>query len=78
MQKLQKLIFEVAQAALVRWKNVPDLRVWYVMLSPTAWKTIIFNPKSRVVLITGPIKTTPEACLSAVKNQLNAVVRKTS
>jgi hypothetical protein len=74
---LQQLLVDTAFAARQRFPGKP-LRVWYVMLNRRAWRGIIINTANKVKLAEGPIRATRKAALVAVKNQLEAAVRKTS
>lgn len=71
---MQQLLIDIAFAARQSFPGKP-LRVWYVMLGPTAWKTIIINTASKVKLAEGPIRLTPKASLLAIKKQLETVAK---
>lgn len=74
---MQKLLVDTAFAAKQRFPGKP-IRVWYAMLGPRAWKTIIINTASKVVLDDGPVRATRKSSLTAMKNQLEAAARKIS
>jgi len=74
---MKQLLVDTAFAARQRFPGKP-IRVWYVMLGKRAWRAIIINTASKVKLNEGPIRATAKASLAAMKNQLEAAVRKTS
>jgi hypothetical protein len=74
---MQQLLVDTAFAAGQRFPG-KRIRVWYVMLGKRTWRGIIINSNKKTVLAEGPNRATPKSALVAIKNQLEAAVRKTS
>jgi len=75
-QKLQQLLTDTASAAEKLFRGLP-IRIWYIKLGNRAWKCIIINTDNKIKLAEGPIRTTAEASLTTVKNQLESIVGRT-
>lgn len=77
---MQQLLAETTSAAVKLFKGLP-IRVWFIKLGKdelTRWKCIVINTDSKVKLLDGPIRKTPEGSVSAVKAQLESIVGKSS
>ena len=74
-QKLQQLLTDTASAAEKLFKGLP-VRIWFFKLGERAWKCIVINTDNKIKLAEGPIRTTPEASLNIVRNQLESIVGK--
>jgi hypothetical protein len=74
---LRQLLVQTAQIAQKRFKG-KEIRVWYVMLGENRWKAFIINSVNKIKLAEGPVRVTAEASLTAIKNQMEAAIRKTS
>jgi len=85
---MQQLLAETTSAAVKLFKGLspkgggpPPIRVWFIKLGDeptTRWKCIVINTDSKVKLLDGPIRKTPEGSVSAVKAQLESIVGKSS
>jgi hypothetical protein len=73
---MQQLLTDTTSAAEKFFKPLP-IRVWYIKVSDRAWKCIVINTDNKIILARGPLRVTPEASLTAVKNQLENMVGKT-
>jgi hypothetical protein len=74
---LRQLLVQTAQTAQKRFKG-KEMRVWYVMLGENHWKAFIINSVNKIKLAEGPVRATPEDSLTALKNLMQAAIRKTS
>ena len=73
----EQLIADTTSAAEKLFKGLP-VRVWYIKAADRAWKCIIINTENKITLAKGPLRTTPEGSLNAVKTQLESIVGRTT
>jgi hypothetical protein len=73
---MQQLLIDTTNAAEKFFKPLP-IRVWYIKVAERAWKCIVINTDNKIMLAKGPLRVTPEASLTAIKNQLESLVGRT-
>jgi hypothetical protein len=72
---MQQLINETTIAATKLFGKLP-IRIWYVMITETAWRCFVINTDNKIKLAKGPVRQTSEGCVMAVKKQLETIVGK--
>jgi hypothetical protein len=66
---LTVLLIEIAHLARQVFEG-KTLRIWYAMLGPKAWKTIILNVANKDKLIESPVKPSAQESMVALRDQL--------
>jgi len=74
---LEQLFQDTVHAARQRFSGKP-VRVWIAKLAPKTWKSIVFHAHTKVRLVDGPVRRSPQAALTAIKNQMDSAMRQTS
>ena len=71
----QRLSGDVLALAKRRYNN-DCLAVLYVKLAEGFWRVFVFNTQSKVIVVRGTLKSTPESALISVRDSLIAAIRK--
>jgi hypothetical protein len=66
---LKRLLINVQATAKQRFGRQP-LRVWYAKVGSDAYRALVFNTESKLILCTGPLSDSPEGALSALRTDL--------
>jgi hypothetical protein len=74
-EMLEQLLAEIHSLAKKRFNKQSNLRIWYAKVAAKSWKVIVFDSRSHVVLLSGPIGRTARAAILGGIDTINAALK---